>query len=85
MTVSLGGRVADARSWVRNGFKYWRLVTGDAEIVASIPEGYTPYHPPMHAKYEIYTIKKGLAKFHGYLEGEQRARAHLCFQQAFSK
>jgi hypothetical protein len=72
-------------TWIQNGRKYWRLITDDAEIVASMPEAYTPYCPPMHAKYEIYSIKKGLAMFHGYLEGEQLARAHLCFQQAFSR
>lgn len=77
--------MSNAASWTSNGFKYWRLVTAEAEIVASIPESYTPYAPPMHAKFELYTLKKGLAKFHGYLEGEQRARAHLCFTQAFSK
>ncbi len=71
-------------SWTLNGFKYWQLRTADAEIVASIPESYAPYHPPMHAKYELYTVKKGLAKFVGYLEGEQLARAHLCFHEAFS-
>lgn len=75
----------DATTWTHNGRKYWRLVTSEAEIVASIPVNYTPYHPPMHAKYELYTIKKGLAAFVGYLEGEQLARAHLCFSQAFSK
>ena len=73
------------KSWTRNGFKYWSLRTPDAEIVASIPESYTPYFPPMHAKYELYTVKKGLPRFRGYLEGEQLARAHLCFQHAFSR
>jgi hypothetical protein len=71
--------------WTRNGYRYWQLKTADAEIVASIPVGYTPHHPPMHAKYELYSIKKGLAKFLGYLEGEQLARAHRCFSQAFAR
>lgn len=84
------------RSWVRNGCKYWALRTKDAEIVAvmelpsgfapntplSVAEAFTPYIPPMSAKFEIYVIKKGLARFLGYLEGEQLARAHLAFQNA---
>jgi len=77
---------SEPKSWTFNGFRYWRLVTGDAEIVASIPEGYTPYHPPLHANYEIYSIKRGgPPKFLGYLEGDRRARAHLCFSQAFAR
>jgi hypothetical protein len=75
-----------AKRWTWNGYKYWSLRTADAEIVASIGESFAPYHPPMHAKYELYTLNKmGFPRFEGYLEGEQRARAHLCFQQAFAE
>jgi len=70
-------------AWTLNGFRYWRIVTVDAEIVASIPDTYTPHFPPMHAKYEIYTLRKGFATFRGYLEGEQLSRAHSCFATAF--
>ena len=72
-------------SWTRDGFKYWRLLTADAEIVARMPATYTPYWPPAHAAYEIYSVRKGLAKFLGYLEGAQAERAHLCFRQVFSR
>lgn len=73
------------RSWTSNGYRYWSLVTAEAEVVASVPEGYTPHFPPMHATYEVYTIKKGLAKFEGYAEGEQRARLHHAFGCAFGR
>ena len=72
-------------AWTSNGFRYWRIVTETAEIVASISNSYTPHFPPMHAKYEIYTIKRGMARFRGYLEGEQLARAHLCMGHAFGR
>lgn len=73
------------KSWNFNGCRYWALRTDTAEIVASVPAGYTPHNPPMHAKFEVYSVKQGLAQFLGYLEGDQRARAHSCFSQAFSK
>ncbi len=73
------------RAWVHNGRKYWVLYAEGAEIVASIGDTYTPYYPPMHATYEIYSVKKGLSKFLGYLEGEQLARAHQAFSRAFAR
>ena len=73
------------KSWTHNGFKYWSLRTADAEIVASMPENYTPHSPPTHAKYEVYSVKKGLPRFLGYLQGEQLARARRSFHQAFAR
>lgn len=73
------------KSWTCNGVRYWQLKTIDAEIVASIPEGYAPHVPPEYAKYELYTIKKGLAAFQGYLQGEQLTRAHRCFAATFER
>ncbi len=85
-TKKTAAAIAPAPSaWALNGFRYWRIATADAEIVASIPFTYTPHFPPMHAKYEIYSVKKGLAKFLGYLEGEQLARAHQAFVTAFRR
>lgn len=85
MIDSAAPKRPETSTWTRNGSRYWRLITATAEIVAVMPESYTPYHPPMHAKFEIYSIEKGLATFHGYLEGEQLARAHSCFSRAFAR
>lgn len=73
------------RRWTHNGHVYWSLVTGDAEIVASMPDSYTPFFPPMRAKYEVYSRKKGLARFLGYLEGAPLARACRVFQRVFAE
>lgn len=76
-------RASRAASWTRNGLRFWQLVTGDAEIVAVVTDAYKPYSPPVHAAYEVYSRKRGVAKFLGYLDGEARERAHVCFAQAF--
>lgn len=72
------------KTWALNGYRYWSLQVEGTEVIASIPENYTPHFPPAHAKIELYSMKKGLAKFLGYLDGEQKARVHQAFRQAFA-
>lgn len=72
-------------SWQRNGVRYWRLQTEDAEVVASTDATYTPHHPPAHAKFEVYSVKKGMSTFLGYALGDHAARLYACFCRAFSR
>ena len=75
------------RSWTANGHRYWQLRTAAAEIVASMPESYTPYFPPKRAKYEVYTLSKNRPpRFLGYLrEGPVLDRVHRVFSQTFAR
>lgn len=73
-------------TWTHNGFRYWQILTADAELVASIhvsDKGSASRVPPQSAKVECYSRKKGLASFLGYLEGEQHTRALEAFSKAF--
>lgn len=78
--------MSGARTWEYRGRRYWQLLTTDAEVVAHVPRDYALHFPPLHATYEVYVVRQGLAQFVGYADDTaSRVRLHACFGRAFAR